>query len=1170
MPVTRLALGPLTAGEVAAFLGDALACGPQAAAPLAAVLLRKTGGNPLALRQLLRDLQQRKLLAPEQAAGGPRRWRWDLPAIERLRVSDDLADLMIAAVNRLPDAAQKVLAMAACFGPVAPLPVLAAAADQDQGLALAALAPAIEAGLVVVGGAPGDAAGGNAGNGAAEERVQFVHDWVASAAYQLIPEAERQQNHLHIGRLLLARAQHDPTATIAAAEQMNRARALLRDEGERIQLAQLNLLAGRLARSSLAPERALALLESGLAVLPPGVEAESSSRQGLRFALYRDAVAAASTLGTTEPGARLFAEAMKTARTPLEGAELHELRATACIARLDYPTAQELAVQGLRLLGIELPAPLSPEQLDAELRALEVKLQARGPTELVGMPPATDARAMAASKLYQVLSVSCFVLRPDLFPHVPMALVRLALAHGHFRETPGGYLGYATLVLRRLGDFRRAHAIGRLALELAERRGDPATHVRAVGIFVAALLHWVEPLRNIGPLVQRVVGPGMVSGDYLFAIASLVTGAVSLFHQGAELDRVEDEIRRASAVVGRIVRTEQETLLAYGKVIARLRGLTRDSGCIEAEVDARDPGGKRQLMGACRHEVLRLQASYLLGDHADARALSESAAGKVLSMGRSLQVVEHNFYTSLNLAAEYEAAPRPRRQEMIQAISDNQRQLDTWAQYCPENFLHKRLLVQAELARLQERELEASELYERAIGAAATEGFLHEEALANELAGRFHRGYDRRRFGQLYLRRAVELYRRWGARAKIERLQQEFPDLPPAEGSAGVPGAAGPVDAHGLDVAALLRAGETLSQEVDEDRLLGRLMEVCLVAAGARRGALLLEEHGRLCLRATGSVGQAPSVMRQPAETAGDGPLALVEQVRRTGEVLVRPGVVVLPILRQGGFRAALYLENQLLADGVLARTDPLPAPAVRADRHVTGERPAVPGGPGGHPPARRVPGGGLARAEHAAGVAAADGAGAGGRQPGREQRGAGPPAEADRPSGAAVEPAGRRSAGHGADPVGAAAHAPGDRRSGASGAGDRRALQRAGQPHWHGHPGDRRPRGDRPVGSRPAGTGDRQPAVECPEIRARPARRGQRVVGQDRGHAGGGRSRTGHRSRAAAAHLRPVRARGAHHQPWRAGPGPVHRAGDRRRAGRSDLRRQRAGPGRPLHRRAS
>ena len=92
---------------------------------------------------------------------------------------------------------------------------------------------------------------------------------------------------------------------------MNRARALLRDEGERIQLAQLNLLAGRLARSSLAPERALALLESGLAVLPPGVEAESSSRQGLRFALYRDAVAAASTLGTTEPGARLFAEAMK-------------------------------------------------------------------------------------------------------------------------------------------------------------------------------------------------------------------------------------------------------------------------------------------------------------------------------------------------------------------------------------------------------------------------------------------------------------------------------------------------------------------------------------------------------------------------------------------------------------------------------------------------------------------------------------------------------------------------------------------------------------------------------------------------------------------------------------------------------------------------------------------
>jgi predicted ATPase/signal transduction histidine kinase len=907
---TSLELAALATDQVAAFLGDALGEGPEVVRPLAAVLLRKTAGNPLALRQLLRTLQQRKLLVAQPGEGGQRRWRWDLPAIERLRASDDVADLMIAAVKRLPEPARKLLAMAACFGPVAPLALLAAAGEQDQDQTLAALAPATESGLVVLtsDGAPVP------GNGGPEQRVQFVHDWVASAAHQLITEGERQHNHLRIGRLLLARAQHDPTATIAAADQMNRAQALLQGDDERIQLAQLNLLAGRLARTSLAPERALTLLEHGLAVLPPGVEAESSSRQGLRFALYRDAVAVAASLGTTEPVARLFDQALKHARSPLEAAELYELRAIASTARLDYATGLDLAMHGLRLLGIEPPTSIAPEQLDAELRALEVTLQTRSQAELVGMPRATDARASMAARLYQALSLTTYVVRPDLFPQVPLAGIRLMLEHGLFRESPGAYLGYALLVQRRLGDYRRAHAIGRLALEMADRL-DPGTLCQAVGIFVAVLIQWVEPLRNISPLVDRAVPAGMVAGEYVFAVATLVTAAVVQFHQGAELARVEDEIRRVSAAVGQIVRTEQETLLAYSKVIARLRGLTRDRECIEAEMDAREPGRKRQGMGACRHEVQRMMVSYLLGEFAEARRLGQAAVGKLMTFGRSLGEVEHNFYTSLTLAAEHESTPRDQRPALLQAIADNQRRLTLWARLCPENFLHKRLLVEAELGRLQDRPLEAAELYQQAIDAAAAEHVLHEEALANELAGRFHRGGNRRRFGQMYLQRAAELYRRWGARAKVAQLEREFPDLPPVEGPAELSGAAGPVDGRGLDVEALLRTVETLSREVDEDRLLGRLVEVCLVAAGARRVALLLEEQGRLCLRATGNVDQPPSVLRQPPEAAGASPLALVEQVRRSGEVLVRPDAVVLPILRQGRFVAALYLENQLLAD---------------------------------------------------------------------------------------------------------------------------------------------------------------------------------------------------------------------------------------------------------------
>ena len=438
------------------------------------------------------------------------------------------------------------------------------------------------------------------------------------------------------------------------------------------------------------------------------------------------------------------------------------------------------------------------------------------------------------------------------------------------------------------------------------------------------------------------------------------------------------------ASVGKLVRTEQETLLAYGKVIARLRGLTRDSGCIEAEIDAREPGGKRQGMGPCRHEVPRLMASYLLGDHADARVHSEAAATKLATFGRSLQVVEHNFYTSLNLAAECERRPARTAADLIQAIADNQRQLEIWARNCPENFLHKRLLVEAELARLQERELEAAELYERAIGAAAAEGFLHEEALANELAGRFHRGQDRRRFGQLYLRRAVELYRRWGARAKVERLEQEFPDLPPVEGPAELPGA-GAVERAGAGRGGAAAGGRDAvpgggrgspAGPADGGLPGGRRRPAGGVAAGGAGAAVPAGDRQR----GPAAVGGAAAARGGRGRPAGAGRARCGAPARCW---FGRARWCCRSCARAASWRRCTWRTS--CCRRVFTRAHPVPAPAVRADRHVAGKRPAVPRGPGGHPPARRVPGGGLARAEHAAGVAAADGAGAGGGQPGRE-----------------------------------------------------------------------------------------------------------------------------------------------------------------------------------------
>jgi len=96
------------------------------------------------------------------------------------------------------------------------------------------------------------------------------------------------------------------------------------------------------------------------------------------------------------------------------------------------------------------------------------------------------------------------------------------------------------------------------------------------------------------------------------------------------------------------------------------------------------------------------------------------------------------------------------------ALATHHKQLEIWAANCAENFEDRAVLVGAEIARLEGRELEggvttvdsaircgsggisllwgsvprcdAEHLYEQAIRSARANGFVHKEALANELA----------------------------------------------------------------------------------------------------------------------------------------------------------------------------------------------------------------------------------------------------------------------------------------------------------------------------------------------------------------------------------------------------------------------------------------------------
>jgi predicted ATPase/signal transduction histidine kinase len=890
--LTRLPLAPLPSAALTALCGDLLDCDARQARPLAEVLAAKSGGNPLFFRRLLRFLQQSELVVRESPGGA---WTWDIDRVANVGVTDNVGDLMAQGLRRLSPAARSLLAAGACLGRTFTLGMVAEVQGLPLPVAAAALGEAVVAGqLLALDRSPAGAQPG--------DHFQFSHDRVQQAADAQLSAREAAELHLRIGRAL---SSGDPPGAqlFEIVDHLNRGAELIVDRADRLRVATLGCQAGRRARDASAYGPALEYLERALALLPS--DAWDSDYE-LDLSLHRDAVECGLWVGKSALAERLFETALAHARHLLDRVELHRTRVVAAFGAGDYPSAVRWGREGLALLGIELPALDDAAATGRELVEAEAQLAARTPRELLEGPVMRSPEVLARMGLLAPLQTAAYYLSPTLWTFTVARLVNLTLEHGLAVASAEGLVSLGAVALFGSNDTERAYQRGRLGLDVARKLGDRGALARATTIFSSVLQIWREPFDDCLTTLARVHDAAIEAGELAYAFANLATAAITLFHRGAELTLVQTQIDAAlKLAVPALSPLEAQRMLGLRDVIQRLQG--------GAGSGQQTPDGSAEI-GVC----------YLLGELGEARALLQSP-GQAAPVTRTVHMVDGAFYRALVSAALHRDALPEERPPLLAAIAAEEARLASWAQGCPENFRHKALLVAAERARLEERPLEAADLYDRAATEAAAKRFVQDEGLANELAARFHRAQGRPHFALSYAARALAAYARWGARAKVAALQDEFPAMAAEQATAQGGGAA-------LDLLALLRASETLSREVVLDRLCGKLIEVCLATAGAERAALVLAEGDGLHLRALGAVNGTTQSLRQPLAESTEVPSAIIRHALRTGEPLVLadarqhpelgadPDVaarglrsaLALPILHQGKVVGALYLENNL------------------------------------------------------------------------------------------------------------------------------------------------------------------------------------------------------------------------------------------------------------------
>ncbi|MBW4646833.1 MAG: AAA family ATPase [Goleter apudmare HA4340-LM2] len=936
--VNTITLAPLDFADVNQLIADTLSCLIALVEPLTELVMQKTQGNPFFLTQFLKALHEDGLIAFNLEQ---RYWECDISKVNTLSLTDDVVEFMAQQLQKLPDETQEVLKLAACVGNQFDLHTLVIVSERSSIDAATALWKALQEGLILP-----TSQVYKFFQGAENSQVEnvnptyrFLHDRVQQAAYSLIPETQRQQTHLRIGRLL----QHNQAEYLfEILNHFGLSLALITDPIEQRSLIQLNLAGCQQAKASTAYSSATQYANIAMDLLPP---ASWQTDRPLALQVHEAAAEAFYLNVEFAAAVALIETVLQQADQPIDCIKSYELLVQIYTAQGEQLKAVETGLSALTELGMPLVECSNWQANLPQLPRID---------QLDSQPQMTDPVYLAALTILSKITPATHHVKPELFPSVVMTMVDLCDRGGYSELAAYAYGVYGLLLCAAIGDLDAAHRSGQVSLALLEQCQTQAFRAK-VNMLVAVFTCACKDSGDMTlPLLTQGIEVGLSVGDMEYVSYCVMGYLGHLFLIGKPLRLIEESERNHLPILEQF---KQEHAIEKSKIWLRVTDEMIGSDSIadstsDAEILAHfeNTHNHQCLFGL---HLAKLISDYIFGkyalalDHANDALKSEDAAFGILLTSA------HTFYYSLALLALMTPQQsQSDRQVGLEQVMVNQEKMRHLAHHAPSNYQHKYILVEAECHRVLGNQAEAIALYDQAISGAKANGFIQEEALANELAAKFYLNWGKEKVAAGYMQEAYYGYARWGAKAKTDQLEQHYPDLlrpilqqtaqsfNPMETLASI--ASPNFSIHtstsrsstsineALDFATIIKASQTLASTIQLDELLHQLAQIILQHSGAGRFVLIMPNslgEWQVQLIATPETIETELA---PLDEHPDLPLKLIHYVKNTQEVVViddlktdlpvldayllerQPkSVLCMPILHQGKLLGIVDLKNR-------------------------------------------------------------------------------------------------------------------------------------------------------------------------------------------------------------------------------------------------------------------
>ena len=949
--VNTIALTPLALEQVNQLIVDTLHVIPprRTALPLAELSLRKTGGNPFFLRQFLQTLYDEKFLTFHV---NKREWKWTLEDIQQAQMTDNVVELMVSKLQKLPQETQNVLTLAACIGNRFDLQTLSTVHEHSPAEILHKIWDALQEDFII----PLDDSykyievvdTPNTKHQTLNTSFKFLHDRIQQAAYALIEEGHKQQVHLKIGRLMLEKIPEvDRDEKIfEIVNHLNIGKDLLTEQSEKDNAAQLNLLTGKKAKHSAAYQPTFEYLQTGIVLLHD----ESWQQQyDLTLALYTEAAEAAYLIGEFEQMEQLIEIVLQHARTLLDKVKIYTIKIDALKSQNKPVESLRIGFSVLELLGVTFPKRPNKVHILWDLLKTKLALFGKSIEALANLPEMVDPYALAAMRIMESISTATAFALPEMVPLLGFETLQLSLKHGNAPTSIYFYAGYGAFNLcGSQGDIDSGYRFGKLALGLLEKFNVKKIKARTLGLVSVNIIPWKVHVRETFPLLLEAYQSALETGEFEYAAFSVYTYSYHSYFIGHELAKLEREIALYSDVICRL---RQETAHhchnIHWQAVLNLMGKADTSSSpwwlvgkaydeekmLSLHLQAND---KLTLL---KFHINKLLLCYLFQAYPQAVKHARLAERHLIgAVTASIFTPLFHFYDSLARLAVYPHASKPEQRQTRKKVTANQKKMKKWAFHAPMNFLHKWYLVEAERMRVLGKDAEAMNYYDKAIEGARENEYLNEEALANEVAARFYLAKGKEKIAQVYMSEAHYCYLKWGATAKVRHLEEHYPQFFSSKDAKdrhlidAVTDTAH-VQSTTLDFSTILKASQAVLSEVRVNILIEKILLMMLENAGAQRGLFLEPIHEQFVIRAKAEAGEV-SILSQP-ESEGfrqDLPYPILHYVTRSRETMVfddlsadkqyasdsyiqthQPkSALCIPVVSKEAVSAIVYLENNL------------------------------------------------------------------------------------------------------------------------------------------------------------------------------------------------------------------------------------------------------------------